>query len=88
MRITFDVSCQLAEQGQAFLVRRLPRPRARWLAESRDKEKLAYYAYARSHGHARGGFQDEDKNLLLPPLDIYSPTLVREIIILFEIYIF
>ena len=29
---TFDVSLQLAEQGEAFLVRRLPRPRVWWLA--------------------------------------------------------
>ena len=28
----FDVSHQLAERGEACLVRRLPRPRARWLA--------------------------------------------------------
>ena len=28
----FDVSRQLAERGEACLVRRLPRPRARWLA--------------------------------------------------------
>ena len=28
----FYVSPQLAEQGEAFLVRRLPHPRARWLA--------------------------------------------------------
>ena len=30
--ITFDVSRQLAERGEACLVRRLPHPRARWLA--------------------------------------------------------
>jgi hypothetical protein len=53
-----------------------------------DEEKLAYYAYARSLAHTRGGSQDEEKILLLPPLDIYSPTLVREIIILFEISVF
>ena len=29
---TFDVSRQLTERGEACLVRRLPRPRARWLA--------------------------------------------------------
>jgi hypothetical protein len=37
---TFDVSRQLAERGEACLVRPLPRPRARWLAESQDEEKL------------------------------------------------
>ena len=82
------MSRQLVERGEACLVRPLPRPQARWLAESQDEEKLAYYAYARSLAHARGGSQDEEKTLLLAPLDIYSPTLVREIIILFEIYVF
>ena len=66
--ITFDVSSQLAERGEACLGRHLRRPRARWLLESRDEEKLAYYAYARSLAHARGGSQDEEKILLLPPL--------------------
>ena len=32
VRITFDVSRQLAKRGEACLVRRLPRPRARGLA--------------------------------------------------------
>ena len=77
---TFDVSRQLAEQGEACLVRPLPRPRAWWLVESQDEEKLAYYAYARSLAHVRGGSLDEEKILLLPPLDIYSPILVRAII--------
>ena len=76
MRITFDVSRQLAEQGEACLVSHLPRPRARWLAESRDEEKLAYYTYARSLAHARGGSQDEEKILLLHPL-LLIPTLVK-----------
>ena len=80
------MSRQLAERGEAFLVRRLPHPRARWLAESRDEEKLAYYAYARSLAHVRSGSQDEEKILLLPPL-LLVPTLVREIIILFRIYV-
>jgi hypothetical protein len=72
---TFDVSRQLAERGEACLVCPLPRPRVRWLAESQDEEKLAYYAYGRSLAHARGGSQDEEKILLLPPLDIYSSSL-------------
>jgi hypothetical protein len=38
--ITFDVSCQLSERGEACLVRPLPRPRVWWLAESQDEEKL------------------------------------------------
>ena len=63
-----------------------PCPRAWWLAESQDEVKLGYYAYARSLAHARGGSQDEEKILLLPPL-LLVPTLVREIIILFEIYV-
>ena len=79
------MSRQLAERGEACLVHLLPRPRARWLAESQDEEKLAYYAYARSLAHARGGSQDEEKILLLPSL-LLVPTLVREINILFEIY--
>ena len=29
---TFDVSRQLVERGEACLGRRLPRPRARWIA--------------------------------------------------------
>ena len=40
--------------------------------------------YARSLAHARGGSQDEEKILLLPLL-LLVPTLVREIIILFGI---
>ena len=64
---TFDVSRQLAERGEACLVRRLPRPRVRWLGELQDEEKLAYDAYACSLAHARGGLQDEEKILLLPP---------------------
>ena len=69
--ITFDVSHQLAEQGEACLLHPLPRPRVRWLTESQDEEKLAYYARSLSHEH--GGSQDEEKILLLPPLDVYTP---------------
>ena len=32
VRITFDVSRQLVERGEACLLRRLLRPRAQWLA--------------------------------------------------------
>ena len=81
------MSRQLTEQGEASLVRRIPHPWVRWLVESQDEEKLAYYAYARSLAHTRGGSQDEEKILLLPPL-LLVHTLVREIIILFEIYVF
>ena len=84
---TFDVSCQLAEWGEACLVPPLPLPRVRWLAESQDEEKLAYYTYARSLAHVCGGSQDEEKILLLPSL-LLVPTLVRELVILFEIYVF
>ena len=69
---TFDVSRKLTERGEACLVRPLPRPRAMWLAESQDKGKLAYYAYACSLAHARGGSRDEEKILLLPPLERLS----------------
>ena len=44
--------------------------------------------YARSLAHARGGLQDEEKIWLLPPFTPRPSTLVREIIILFEIYVF
>ena len=81
------MSRQLTERGEACLVCRLPPPRALWLAESQDEEKLAYYAYARSLAHARGGLQDKEKILLLPSL-LLVPTLVRELVILFEIYVF
>ena len=62
------MSRQLAKRGEACLVRRLPRPRARWLAGRGE----AYYCttvrlYARSLTHARGGSQHEEQNLLLPP---------------------
>ena len=80
------MSRQLAEQGEACLVHRFPRPRARWLAESRDEEKLAYYAYARSLAYARGGSQDEEFFYYSLRL-LLVPTLVREIIILFGIYV-
>ena len=42
--------------------------------------------YARSLAHARGGSQDEEKILLLLRLLLVPTTLVREIIILFGIY--
>ena len=54
---------------------------------SQNEEKLAYYAYARSPAHARGGLQDKEKNLLLPLL-LLVPTLAREIITFFVIYVF
>ena len=61
---TFDVSRQLAERGEACLVRRLP-PHRR--GGSQDEVKLAP-PYARSLAHAHGGSQDEQKILLvLPP---------------------
>ena len=85
------MSRQLTERGEACLVHCPPRPQARWLTESQDEEKLAYYGYACSLTHARRGSRDEEKILLLPLLDVYIllvPNLVREIIILFEIYVF
>ena len=68
MRITFDVSRQLTERGEACLVCRLPRPRARWLAGRGEAcLLLTSTPYARSLAHARGGSRDEEKILLLPP---------------------
>ena len=77
------MSRQLAERGEACIVRRLPRPRARC---SQDEVKLAP-PYARSLAHARGGSQDEEKNLLLPPFTPHPYYLgYRDYIILFGIY--
>ena len=84
MRITFDVSSHLAEQGEACLVRRLPRPRARWLA-GRGEACLLRLTPAPSPTRAvahrmRRKFYYSLRLLLVP-------TLVREIIILFGIYV-
>ena len=60
------MSRQLAEQGEACLVRRLP---AHGRSDSQDEVKLTTIArlYARSLAHARGGSQHEEKILLLLP---------------------
>ena len=73
------MSHQLVERGEACLVRHLPRPRARWLAGRGEA--------CSSLAHARGGSQDEEKNLLLP---LFTPRPYylgyRDYIILFGIY--
>ena len=77
------MSRQLAERGEACLVRHLP---AHGRGGSQDEVKLAP-PYARSLAHARGGSQDEEKNLLLPPFTPRPYYLgYRDYIILFGIY--
>ena len=78
------MSHQLAERGEACLVRRLPRPRARWLA-GRGEACLLRLMPAPSPTCAvarrtRRKFYYSLRLLLVPT------TLVREIIILFGIY--
>ena len=73
------MSRQLAEREEACLVRRLPRPRAWWIAGRGETCLLVRTPYARSLAHARGGSQDEEK-ILLPlftPRPYYVPWLER-----------
>ena len=77
------MSRQLAEWGEACLVRRLP---AHGRGGSQDEVKLAP-PYARSLAHAHGGSHNKEKNSLLPPFTTRPYYLgYRDYIILFGIY--
>ena len=85
MCITFDVSRQLAERGEACLVRRLPCPRARWLA-GRGEACLLHLTPAPSPMRAVARRTRRkiyySLRLLLVPI-----TLVRDYHIVWNIYV-
>ena len=83
--ITFDVSRQLAERGEACYA--LSPAHGCGGSQSRRTRRSLLTTPTPAPSPTRAGSQDEEKILLLPPL-LLVPTLVREIIILFEIYVF
>ena len=81
---TFDVSRQLAEQGEACLLCRLPRSWVRWLIGRGEACLLVRLKPAPSP--TRAVARRTRRNFYYSLCLLLVPTLVREIIILFGIY--